>query len=117
MASIIKTPSGTWKAIIRKRGFPTTIKTFRIKRDADDWARSTEDEMVRGLYIRRHSADSMMLAQAQAQAQAQALALERYAAEVTPTKKHYTQLGERSHIAALKKFFGAYSMSAVVIPP
>ena len=111
MASIIKTPSGTWKAIIRKRGFPTTIKTFRVKRDADDWARSTEDEMVRGLYIRRHSADSMMLAQAQA------LALERYAAEVTPTKKHYTQLWERSHIAALKKFFGAYSMSAVVIPP
>ena len=107
MASIIKTPSGTWKAIIRKRGFPTTIKTFRVKRDADDWARSTEDEMVRGLYIRRHSADSMMLAQA----------LERYAAEVTPTKKHYTQLWERSHIAALKKFFGAYSMSAVVIPP
>lgn len=103
MASIIKTPSGTWKAIIRKRGFPTTIKTFRIKRDADDWARSTEDEMVRGLYIRRQSADSMTLAQA----------LERYAAEVTPTKKHYTQLGERSHIAALKKFFGAYSMSAV----
>ncbi len=31
MASIIKTPSGTWKAIIRKRGFPTTIKTFRVK--------------------------------------------------------------------------------------
>lgn len=107
MASIIKTPSGTWKAIIRKRGFPTTIKTFRIKRDADDWARSTEDEMVRGLYIRRQSADRMTLAQA----------LERYAAEVTPTKKHYTQLGERSHLAALTKFFGAYSMSAVVIPP
>lgn len=103
MASIIKTPSGTWKAIIRKRGFPTTIKTFRVKRDADDWARTTEDEMVRGLYIRRQSADRMTLAQA----------LERYAAEVTPTKKHYTQLGERSHLAALTKFFGAYSMSAV----
>lgn len=103
MASIIKTPSGTWKAIIRKRGFPTTIKTFRVKRDADDWARTTEDEMVRGLYIRRQSADRMTLAQA----------LERYAAEVTPTKKHYTQLGERSHLVALTKFFGVYSMSAV----
>jgi integrase len=103
MASIIKTPSGTWKAIIRKRGFPTTIKTFRIKRDAEDWARTSEDEMVRGLYIRRQSADRMTLAQA----------LERYAAEITPTKKHSTQLGERSHLAALLKFFGAYSMSAV----
>ena len=103
MASIIKTPSGTWKAIIRKHGFPTTIKTFRTKRDADDWARSTEDDMVRGLYIRRQSAERLTMAKA----------LERYASEVTPTKKHYTQLGERSHIAALKDFFGAYSMSAV----
>lgn len=103
MASIIKTPSGTWNAIIRKSGFPPTIKTFRVKRDADDWARSTEDDMVRGLYIRRQSAERLTLA----------TALDRYAAEVTPTKKHYTQLGERSHIAALKDFFGAYSMSAV----
>ena len=39
MASIAKTPSGTWKAVIRKRGWPTTIKTFRTKRDAQDWAK------------------------------------------------------------------------------
>ena len=53
MAAITKTPSNTWKAIIRKRGWPTTIKTFRTKRDAEDWARRTEDEMVRGVYIDR----------------------------------------------------------------
>ena len=47
MATITKTPSNTWKAIIRKRGWPTTIKTFRTKRDDQDWARRTEDEMVR----------------------------------------------------------------------
>ncbi|MEN8762762.1 MAG: hypothetical protein ABF290_10025 [Thiogranum sp.] len=46
MAAIAKTASNTWKAIIRKRGWPTTIKTFHTKRDAEDWARSTEDEMV-----------------------------------------------------------------------
>ena len=34
MATITKTPSNTWKAIIRKRGWPSTIKTFRTKRDA-----------------------------------------------------------------------------------
>ena len=34
MATISKTPSNTWKALIRKRGWPTTIKTFRTKRDA-----------------------------------------------------------------------------------
>lgn len=55
MATITKTPSRTWKAVIRKSGWPTTIKTFRTKRDAEDWARRTEDEMVRGVYIQRAS--------------------------------------------------------------
>ncbi len=103
MASIIKTPSGTWKAIIRKTGFPTTIKTFRTKRDAADWSRTTEDEMVRGLYVRRSSSEKLTIAQA----------LDRYTREVTPTKRVSTQLGERCHAAALRKFFGAYSINAV----
>jgi hypothetical protein len=49
MATITKTPSATWKSVIRKRGWPVTIKTFRTRRDAEDWARRTEDEMVRGV--------------------------------------------------------------------
>ena len=36
VATIIQTPSNTWKAIIRKRGWPSTINTFRTKRDAQD---------------------------------------------------------------------------------
>jgi hypothetical protein len=48
LATIRKTPSASSKAVIRKRGWPTTIKTFRTKRDAEDWARRTEDEMGRG---------------------------------------------------------------------
>ena len=50
MATFVKTPSGTWKALIRRQGWPATRKTFRTKRDAEDWARRTEDEMVRGVY-------------------------------------------------------------------
>jgi hypothetical protein len=57
MAAIVKTPSRTWKAVIRKNGWPTTAKTFRTKRDAEDWARGTEDEIVRGVYIRRANAE------------------------------------------------------------
>ena len=30
MATIVKTPSGTWKAVIRKQGWPTASKTFRV---------------------------------------------------------------------------------------
>jgi len=37
MATLIKTPSGKWKAIIRRAGWPLTVKTFRTQRDAGDW--------------------------------------------------------------------------------
>ncbi len=61
MATIVRTPSATWKAVIRKQGWPTTAKTFRTKRDADDWARRTEDEMVRGVYIERGASERLTL--------------------------------------------------------
>ena len=76
MATIVKTPSGTWKALIRKHGWPTTSKTFRTKRDATDWSRRVEDEMVRGVYIQRTASERMTIEQA----------LKRYLAEVSPTK-------------------------------
>ena len=31
--------------------WPTKLKTFRVKRNAADWARRVEDEMVRGVFI------------------------------------------------------------------
>ena len=39
MATIVKTPSGTWKAVIQSKGWPTSSRTFRTKRDAEDWSR------------------------------------------------------------------------------
>jgi hypothetical protein len=64
MAVIVKTPSGTWKAVVRKTGWPTTVKTFRIKRDAEDWSRRVEDEMVRGIYIERGQAERLSVREA-----------------------------------------------------
>ena len=77
LATIVKTPSGTWKSVVRKQGWPTIAKTFRTKRDAEDWARRTEDEMVRGLYIQRSTSERMLFG----------AALDRYLDEVTSTKK------------------------------
>ncbi len=51
--------------MIRKRGWPVTIKTFRTKCDAEDWARRTEDEVVRGVYIDRAGAERLLLATAE----------------------------------------------------
>ena len=62
MAALTKTPSGTWKATIRRVGWPTSAKTFRTKRDAEDWARRTEDEMVRGVFIQRAPSEKTTVA-------------------------------------------------------
>lgn len=103
MATIVKTPSGSWKAVVRKIGWPTTAKTFRIKRDAEDWARRAEDEMVRGLYVGRSKSERLTFS----------LALDRYLAEVTPSKKPLTQRAERLKAKPLRAFFGAYSLAAI----
>lgn len=103
MATIVKTPSKTWKAVIRKTGFPTTAKTFRTKRDAEDWARRTEDEMVRGVYIQRAPAERMTVADA----------LERYLAEVSPTKRPASAASDLKHSKPLIKALGKYSLAAL----
>lgn len=103
MATIVKTPSGTWKAVIRKTGFPTTIKTFRLKKDAEDWARRTEDEMVRGMFVQRAPSERLTFEKA----------MQRYLSEVTPTKRPLTQTGEHKRSVPLIEFFGKYSLAAV----
>jgi len=103
MATFVKTDAGTWKAIIRKQGWPITSKTFRTKRDATDWARNTEDGMVRGVYISRTGAERLTVKDA----------LQRYLREVTPTKKPTTQRSEKITAEHLTGFLGKYSMAAL----
>ncbi|WP_020683196.1 hypothetical protein [Marinobacterium rhizophilum] len=57
MATIVKSSSRIWKAVVRKTGYRTTSKTFRPKRGAEGWVRRIEDEMVRGIYIQRAPAE------------------------------------------------------------
>ena len=101
MATITRTSGGRWKAIIRKRDWPTAVKTFRTKRDAQDWARTTEDEMVRGVYIPRAGAERMILR----------VAMQRYLNEVSPTKSKGTITREKDRSAHLTKAMGAYALA------
>lgn len=103
MATIVKTPAGSWKAVIRKTGWPTTSKTFRTKRDATDWARSTEDEMVRGVYISRAPAERLTLS----------AALDRYLKEETPRKRESTQVAEKRKAKSLKTILGKHALAAI----
>lgn len=103
MATLVKTDSGTWKAVIRKAGWPTTAKTFRTKRDAEDWSRRSEDEMVRGAYLQRATADRMTVE----------VALKRYLAEVVPTKRATSQLTDMRRSRILIRHLGKYSLAAL----
>lgn len=103
MATIVRTASGKWKAVIRMKGWPTATMTMRTKRDVEDWARKTEDDMVRGVYIQRAPAERTTVREA----------LDRYLKEITPTKAEKTQQGERRRIPFLAKHLGSYSLAAL----
>ena len=92
MATITKTDSGKWRAIIRRQGWPKVSKTFRVKRDAENWARTTEDEIIRGIFVPRSRSEKLTVTQA----------LNRYLKEVTPTKKAKTQKSEHFRAEKLK---------------
>ncbi|MHB0989797.1 MAG: site-specific integrase [Burkholderiales bacterium] len=103
MATITKTASGTWKVLIRKQGWPQCIKTFRLKKTAEDWARRTEDEMVSGVFIQRSPSERLTFEKA----------MQRYLAEVTPSKRPLTQNVERKRSVQLIDFFGKYSLATI----
>ena len=103
IATITRTESKTWKAIIRRKGWPHVSKTFRIKRDAEDWARTTEDEIRRGIYIHKNASERLTILEA----------LDRYLREVTPTKKESTQRGDKDRANQIKLELGKYSMAAL----
>lgn len=105
MATILKNPSGTYQAQVRKKGHQPVFKSFRRKGYAVAWARRIEDEMSRGIYIDRSQAEQITVASA----------LTLYLAEVSPTKAATTARSEKSKAANLSTILGKYSL-AVITP-
>lgn len=68
-----------------------------------DWARSTEDDMVRDVRISRADSPQLTLS----------VALERYLSEITPTKRATTAEREKRRAKALKDRLGKYSLTAL----
>lgn len=83
--------SGSWRAIITRKGYPRQTRTFDLKADAEIWARDIERDMDRGAFVSRKEAEQTTLLEA----------LERYEREVTPAKKGAAQ--ERLRIRAWKQ--------------
>ncbi|NNC99063.1 MAG: site-specific integrase [Gammaproteobacteria bacterium] len=103
MAAITQTKSGTWKAIIRRKDWPTAIKTFRLKKDAENWARIAEDEILRGIHIPKSVSENIPLSDA----------LDRYLKEITPTKKPTTQQGNIVQAKQLNSKLGRFHLSSL----
>lgn len=93
----------TYKATIRRKGWPSVCKSFRTRRDAEDWSRRTEDEMVRGVYIQRSGSERLTVD----------AALDRYLAEVTPSKRPATQRTEKLKAKQIRDVIGKYSLAAL----
>jgi hypothetical protein len=86
-----------------QESWPAAVKTFRTKRDALDWARRAEDEMVRGVYIDRAPPAHMTLKAAMA----------RYLTEVTSTKANTSVTREKNRTNTILKVLGEYSLAAI----
>jgi integrase len=103
MATIVGTKSKTWKAVVRRIGYPTVSKTFRLKKAAEDWAKGVEDEMARRIYIQRAPSEKTTLSQA----------MTRYLAEVSTSKSVSTQASEKTKSKPLVRILGDYSLAAL----
>ena len=83
--------SGSWQVLVRKKGFGQIGRTFDTKAEAETWAKITESEMVRGVYISRDEAENTTLSEA----------LDRYIDEHTSKLKTAYREGNRAR--ALKE--------------
>ena len=82
--------SGSWQALVKKKGFGQIARTFDTKAAAEAWAKITESEMVRGVFVSRKEAENTTLSEA----------LNRYEKEVSSAKKGHRR--EKTRISIWK---------------
>ena len=101
MASITKTPEGTYRAQVRKKGYRTISKNFTRKTSAERWARQVEVEMEKGIFVSTTEAESTTVGEI----------LKRYEEEIAPTKKSYADINCR--IKLLDQQFGHFTLAGL----
>jgi integrase len=101
MATIRGLDSGSWQAIVRRRGIKPVVRTFTTKTDAKRWASVLESEIARGVFLDRSEGERTTMAEL----------IERYLSEVTPNKKSASR--EVLRLNALKRHFGRFSLASL----
>lgn len=87
MASIVKRGDYQYQVTIRRKGFPKQCKTFESEREAKDWAKVVESEMIRGVFTDRSELERTTFGEL----------LERYRNEVSVRK-----IGARQELGRVK---------------
>jgi hypothetical protein len=101
MATIRKRGDLQWQAIVKRKGFPLSSKTFTTRKEAETWARQIEAEIDRGLYLPRREAESTIF---------ESLAA-RFEIEYAP--HHYRGASWKTKLAHLRANLGKYSLAAI----
>ena len=100
MATIRKR-GNNWQALVRKKGQSLITKTFRLKSDAQTWAKTIESELERGIYINRTLAEQTTFLDV----------INRYEREVASRLKSFIKI--KSRLKHLRKYLGKYSLSTI----
>ena len=77
MATFEQRANGTWRAKIRKKGYPSLSASFDTKAEAQRWASEIEGDMSRKRFVDTREAEGTTVADA----------FKRYAREVSAQKK------------------------------
>lgn len=100
MASITKRGELQWQVQIRRKG-QVLSKTFFYKNDAEIWARKTESEIDRGIFINTMEAERLTLAEL----------IDDYEKDVLPTLRAQSQ--EKSRLRAIRKELGTKVLASI----
>lgn len=90
-----------WQVQVRRLGHKPTSKSFRLRSDAEAWARQIESEVERGVFIDRSSAERTLLKDV----------LRRYGEHVAPKKVCYKS--DLARIKHLTRHLGGLSLATL----
>lgn len=93
--------SGSWEASIERKGHSRISRTFDTRAEAEAWARVTESELVRGVFVSRKEAENTTLAEA----------LDRYLREISVKKKSHRT--EKIYAETWKSTLGSRSLASI----
>lgn len=90
----------TWQARVSRKGFPPEVRTFLTRAEAKQWATQVESAMARGLHHSTSGTNALSFS----------ALLDRYAEEVSPTKRGGPDEVTRIHAIRRRKI-GSYAMT------